>query len=125
MANYSNNKKSNRHSSGKARNGAAFGYVNGEQSRPWINGWNASKHFGMRKFFARPYAKTKRVKGKNGKEYENWFVTVQTGYGETKTSGIYNVATKSVFVPSFNIIIAPFARRKETDGKGYCGQLSS
>ena len=67
--------------------------------------------------YARPYKGTKKIESKSGKIWLNYFVTIvnKTTLQETKTSALFDQASKRLYIKDFNMICT-------TGGQGgYCG----
>lgn len=120
-----NNNRYNNHQGGqnrpvKKRSGASAGFANGEADKPYVRGWKYDKTHGLRTFIAGTYkgknSQTHRIKSKNGKEWENWFVKVTGPHGVTKHNCLYDVQKKRVFIQDLGLMISP-----SSPGGGYTG----
>lgn len=102
----------------KKRSGSKTGtYVDKKgNSVKYVNGWNASRRYGLCKFFATPTKGTKDCTSQSGKQYRNWMVKYSIGqYGaEQTTTGFYEVATGKVRVPDLGLVMNP--------AMNYCGK---
>lgn len=110
-----NNNNNNGNGQRKARSGAR---MHKGEFGVFISAWKATKG-GKMTLKARPYKKTKRTKGKNGKEYENWFVTiVNQATGEViNRGGLYAVEAKKLYMPDLNKMVNP-----QANNGGYWGK---
>ncbi len=72
---------------------------------PIISGWKVSKGQ-MITLYARPYKGSKETTSKNGKNWINLFVTLvnKTTMQETKTSGLFDLDKKKLYIKDFNLI---------------------
>lgn len=90
------------------------------QGETYVQGWNASKRFGMRTFLAVPYSKSKPViSEKSGRKWLNVMVKVsQQGTKDFIVGGMMDMATRKVYISELRIVMNPNA-----PNKGYCGTM--
>lgn len=104
------------------KSGASFGYAQGDQSRPYVRGWNASKRHGLTTYMASPYksktSQTKQHTSKTGRVWENWACKVQPERGQSYfVSCLFEPATQKVIIPELSMVMNPKVKRG-----GYCGR---
>lgn len=108
----------------KKHSGAKFGFVHGEEGRPYVTGWNYSKSRGMVSIICSPYkgksSETKRRTSKSGKVWENWKAkvkherTMQTVWYNC----LYDVNGRKVIIKDLGMVIKP-----SSPNGGYCGRF--
>jgi hypothetical protein len=101
----------------KKRSGCTRGYAKGDQDKPFVRGWNASRIHGITSIFCSPYRKTEDHESKAGRVWQNWMAKVQVGRGAPYIVGcMYEVATGRVIVKDLGFVLNP--------NKNYCGGFS-
>ena len=91
----------------KKHSGATFGYVQGEATRPYVRGWKFDKTHGLRAFIASPNKNPKRVKSKNGREWENWTAKCTSPHGVQLYNALYDVSKKRVYINDLGLVMSP------------------
>jgi hypothetical protein len=83
-----------------------------------VSGWKLSKGQ-MISLYARPYKNTHITTSKEGKKWQNLFVTLvnKTTLQETKTSGLFDMDSKKLYIKSLNLIANPKGGRGGYFGK--------
>lgn len=73
-----------------------------------VTGWKASKGV-LLSLYARPYKGTKTVVSKEGKKWQNLFVTIinKSNMQITKCSGLFDCDTKKLYIKELNLIANP------------------
>lgn len=101
----------------KKRSGAKFGYAKGDNSKPFVRGWRATRRWGLITYMCGPNKGTHRTTSNSGREWENWTCKVTFGDGRTQLmSCLYDCSNRKVILKEAGITINPNA-----PNGGYCG----
>ncbi|BFG69615.1 hypothetical protein KACHI17_04960 [Sediminibacterium sp. KACHI17] len=104
------------------KSGCTKGFAQGEQNRPYVRGWRASKRDGITTYMCSPYksktSETKQHKSNSGRIWENWACKVQPQNGQSFfVSCLYEPASGKVIIPELSMVLNPKGGRG-----GYCGR---
>ncbi|WP_162903357.1 hypothetical protein [Taibaiella koreensis] len=103
----------------KKRSGAKFGYSKGDNTRPYVRGWRATRRYGLITYICGPNKGTHVTTSGSGRDWENWTCKITFGDGNSRLcSCLYDRTSQKVVISELGIVINP----KAANG-GYCGRF--